>query len=685
MKCKKVLLALTLSLCALLCMVVTASASELPQHTDHPICGATHTDIGDHTGTCGSVTWTAWDGNDMDATTADVQLTAGHYYLSGNVTPTSTIHVVGQVYLCLNGYTLSYSGRVSTDSDSVGGMILLDNSAVLNICDCKGSGSIVYDYDSDTWRKSTVLVKGMSTLNLYGGSVIKEKGTTTMAVDLNYYAGANFHMYGGKVENRSTQNAYNTYAVYVGGKPGAQVKSSDVKLYGGELGSKGYGIRVFDVSPSILVAGGKIESDNTAIAVDGASLTLQGKPIIKTTKDGSAAIEVGSNNIKVEDSFAPTSPVSVRGTSETFGTAYSADKAQYFTSFEDGKFVAYDSAANTLYLTACAIIQQPTSGNSYTVKGNAPDSKLSYQWYVAKKGEITVTDAVAKKSADVSYWGGNWNGWSVKCGDKIDCFTLYMNEGDVLTLSNITGGTVSEVSISGTEVEKDGRTYTFTAPAAGEYTLKISATERNDYPGGHPYLNFKAALQTFVPDTDKTAVGTAAALDTAGLSAGEYICQVTWEGKSTVNSGVVQFSGSSQQPSTGGGYSSAPTVTAVLNGPNKSATDYSGGDYGLIFRAAASYSGFTGVQVDGKTLAASNYTVEDNGGAEVYLKAVYLRTLAAGKHTVTILSAAGNVSMDFTVGGTADAPKTFDAGVGVYAVTAVLSLTGLAYTGKKRR
>lgn len=29
-------------------------------------------------------------------------------------------------------------------------------------------------------------------------------------------------------------------------------------------------------------------------------------------------------------------------------------------------------------------------------------------------------------------------------------------------------------------------------------------------------------------------------------------------------------------------------------------------------------------------------------------------------------------------------PKTFDAGVGVYAVTAVLSLTGLAYTGKKK-
>lgn len=30
----------------------------------HPICGAAHTDIGDHTGACETVTWTAWNGTD---------------------------------------------------------------------------------------------------------------------------------------------------------------------------------------------------------------------------------------------------------------------------------------------------------------------------------------------------------------------------------------------------------------------------------------------------------------------------------------------------------------------------------------------------------------------------------------------------------------------------------------------
>ena len=138
-----------------------------------------------------------------------------------------------------------------------------------------------------------------------------------------------------------------------------------------------------------------------------------------------------------------------------------------------------------------------------------------------------------------------------------------------------------------------------------------------------------------------------------------------------------------ERTSSGGYYYYGPSITAVLNGTNKSATDYPGGDYGLVFRSTAAFSTFQGVQVDGKTLAKSNYTAEE-GSTVVYLKAAYLKTLAAGKHTITILSTAGNTSMDFTIGGKSSSPKTFDAGVGIYAVTAVLSVTGMAWTAKKR-
>lgn len=140
-----------------------------------------------------------------------------------------------------------------------------------------------------------------------------------------------------------------------------------------------------------------------------------------------------------------------------------------------------------------------------------------------------------------------------------------------------------------------------------------------------------------------------------------------------------------QQEQVSGGRSyGGPYITPLLTAPDaKSATDYSGGIYGLTFKSSAGFPSFLGVQVDGKTIDKSCYIAEE-GSIEVYLKAVYLRTLAAGKHTVTILSSQGNTTAEFTIGGLNTAPKTFDAGVAVYGVTAVLSLGGMAWMGKKK-
>ena len=136
-------------------------------------------------------------------------------------------------------------------------------------------------------------------------------------------------------------------------------------------------------------------------------------------------------------------------------------------------------------------------------------------------------------------------------------------------------------------------------------------------------------------------------------------------------------------PSGGSSYS-GPYITALLTATDaKSATDYSGGIYGLTFKSSASFPSFLGVQVDGKAIDKSCYIAEE-GSIEVYLKAVYLRTLAAGKHTVTILSSQGNTTAEFTIGGLNTAPKTFDAGMAVYGVTAMLSLGGMAWMGKKK-
>ena len=187
--------------------------------------------------------------------------------------------------------------------------------------------------------------------------------------------------------------------------------------------------------------------------------------------------------------------------------------------------------------------------------------------------------------------------------------------------------------------------------------------------------------------SNSTVTVTKGSIDLNNVPAG-VIVNNTGDGKVTVNGTKEVKKGDAPYtvPAKTGGYyyyPSTPGITAELNGTNKSATDYPGGDYGLVFRSTAAFSTFQGVQVDGKTLAKSNYTAEE-GSTVVYLKAAYLKTLAAGKHTVTILSTSGNTSMDFTVGGKTTAPQTFDAGVGIYAVTAVLSVTGMAWTAKKR-
>ena len=118
---------------------------------------------------------------------------------------------------------------------------------------------------------------------------------------------------------------------------------------------------------------------------------------------------------------------------------------------------------------------------------------------------------------------------------------------------------------------------------------------------------------------------------------------------------------------------------------------YDGGRTGLTFISSASFDSFKGVQVDGKTLAARNYTA-GRGSIEVYLKPAYLRTLTNGDHIVTILSAEGDVSAVFAVSVTAGSvtggktsPTTFDPGVTVYAAAALVSLTGLTLLPRKRR
>ena len=128
----------------------------------------------------------------------------------------------------------------------------------------------------------------------------------------------------------------------------------------------------------------------------------------------------------------------------------------------------------------------------------------------------------------------------------------------------------------------------------------------------------------------------------------------------------------------------APSLYPVRNGTNPaSGTEYPGGVYGLIFRAAV--SGITGVQVDGRTVGRGSYTTEGSYPVELYLKASYLNRLAKGGHTLTVLTDSGSLTATFTVGSGKSSPTTFDAGIAVYTAAAVTSLTGLELLRRRRK
>ena len=147
MRLWKRLLGTALCLCAAVCLMsVSASAAE---HSNHPICGAAHTDIGDHTGACGDVTWTAWNGT--DDITYDADTKTAYVYLASDATRNNHLIVKTgcTLYLCLNGNSLTSSVTSSSDMKN-SEVINVPNNAKFILCDCKDSGPMYSSFSASS-------------------------------------------------------------------------------------------------------------------------------------------------------------------------------------------------------------------------------------------------------------------------------------------------------------------------------------------------------------------------------------------------------------------------------------------------------------------------------------------------------------------------------------------------------
>ena len=129
-------------------------------------------------------------------------------------------------------------------------------------------------------------------------------------------------------------------------------------------------------------------------------------------------------------------------------------------------------------------------------------------------------------------------------------------------------------------------------------------------------------------------------------------------------------------------------ITAGANGSWQKGTKD-----GLTFTSNAAYKHFQKVQVDGKDLDASNYTVKE-GSTIVTLKAEYLETLSDGKHTLAIVSETGTATTEFTIKAAAvtddtQSPQTGDdSNIALWIavlLAAGTALTGTAVYSRKRK
>ena len=262
----------------------------------HPICGAAHADIGDHTGACDAVAWTAWNGT--DEITYDANKTA-YVYLEKDATRDDYLDIEAghTLYLCLNGKKLESS---LTSSDAWQGMsqvINVSNGAQFILCDCKGSGTITH---SSGAKGKGVRVGGSdtaaATFSMYGGTISGNHtdancwGPDGAGVEIQ---NGTFTMYGGTISDNHAEYAGSYYG---GGGVCAQT-SGTFTMYGGTINN----------NHSATDAGG-------VMVWGGGAMNIDGGTIRDNTADGSGGgICTNSNEFKISGNSVIENNTAVMG------------------------------------------------------------------------------------------------------------------------------------------------------------------------------------------------------------------------------------------------------------------------------------------------------------------------------------------------------------------------------------
>ena len=283
---------------------------------------------------------------------------------------------------------------------------------------------------------------------------------------------------------------------------------------------------------------------------------------------------------------------------------------------------------------------------------------------------MTQTKVLADISATGHSYGKPVWSWSE---DGKTCTVTFTCENDATHKESPKVTVTAAVKKPATCTETGVTTYTATVEFNGQThkdTKDVADLPATGHSYGKPVWNWsedgKTCTVTFTCEKDEThkerpkvdvtsAVKTPATCTETGVTT--YTATVEFNGQTYTDTKDV-----ADIPATGHSYDNGKCtvcgaiasdfkviITAGANGSWQKGTKD-----GLTFTSNAAYKHFQKVQVDGKDLDASNYTVKE-GSTIVTLKTSYLETLSVGKHTLAIVSETGTATTEFTIKAAASA------------------------------
>ena len=486
MKVRKGVFGAVLLLCATLCMTNVTALADDGTHT-HPICGTTHTDIGDHTGECADVVWTAWDG------TSDIDYgddNTAYVYLSGNAERSEQFAVKDgkTLYLCLNGYSIT---RTSDSTDAFDAVIRVYGDAQLVLCDCKGSGTITHSADvygrgvrlGDSSSTGDFIMYGgeisgnridisahsaaagdgagvesqQSDFTMYGGKITNNhviKGSNNEGGGVNMHTGGTFTMYGGEISGNACSDT--------GG--GVISAGTYLTLYGGTISNntadkRGGGVftnMTLTISDGITITGNKSEQGGGIYTYD-EDITINGGNITGNTATyGGGVYHIG--DYRTCDTLTISGSATITGNTATDGGGVYVESGKNTSNWNKGQ--------GALQINGGSITNNTATGNGGGV-------------YINERGLLTITGGnVTDNTATVNGGGVYFNGESKKfnisgninvTGNKKSgkANNIYLPNGQIIKIMGELTNT-APIGVT-TEVEPDSSNYVQIASGRAAY------------------------------------------------------------------------------------------------------------------------------------------------------------------------------------------------------------------------